>query len=252
MYELEQVYEEFPNELRKKFIDAANYVLDNVVFKAWNEQEMKENWRKRSLDQILRSNEINHLFPCLDAAVAATKYLYENRDDARLKLLTEKGAVGAFRDGKSRALHIDVLVELLHQGINYGLNIGCGDVILYKQVPIDSEDPLEEKYLTTRPEKHERFWVRTPFLVIRGKTIVDNASTPILNFLETEHNEVKAPYGITKEEFHRAPEIENKKSLLVTNEDYDPNASSTDNREWLVENLKYLSGLREYKYLRQI
>lgn len=245
---ISRIYEEFPEGVRRKFVDAANYVFDTLVFRAWNEQEMQEKWRKRSLDQILKSGEANHLFPCLDAGVVAVKYLNENGEDARLKLLTERGAVDAFRNGRARALHIDALVELPYAGVNYGLDIGCNDVILYKPVPSDSSDPLEEKYLTTRPEEHERFWHRTPFLLIDGQTIVRNQTTPILDFLSNEHNQIKVPYGIKKEEFYEAPAIGDKKSFLVTNEDYDSEASSADNKEWLAQNLEFLPGLKEYRY----
>lgn len=250
MQELEKVYNEFPDGLRNKFIDATNYVLSNFNFRAWDKQEMEEKWRERSLDQILKSGEINHLFPCVDAGAVATKYLYEKGEDVGLRLLTEKGAVDAFREGRARALHIDALVELPYQGIDYGLDIGCGDVILYKPVLSDSSDPIEEKYLTTRPEEHERFWYRTPFLKIRGEILVNNDSVPILNFLETEHNEVEVPYGIKEKDFYKAPTIEDKKSFLETNEDYDPVASSADNQEWLDKNLRFLLGLREYNYVR--
>jgi len=248
MKTVNQAYEEFPDEVRKKFVEATNYVLDNFIFKAWNEQEMKEKWRRRSLDQILESGEINHLFPCVDAGVVAAKYLHDNGENVRLNLLTERGAVDAFRKGKASALHIDALVELPFRGVNYGLDIGCGDVILYKPVLSGSSDPLEKKYLTTRPEEHERYWDRTPFLIVDGLTLVRNQFTPILNFLDTGNNKIVAPYGIKKGEFHRAPSVGDKKSFLVTNEDYDSEASSADNKGWLTENLQFLPGLREYRY----
>ncbi len=243
-----KAYREFPEEVKKKFVESANHVLDNFVFKAWDEAEMKEKWRKRSLSQILNSGEINHLFPCLDASAIAVKYLKEAGGSPRLKLLTESGAVDAFRNKKSRALHIDSFVELPYEGVNYCLNIGCGDVILYKPFPPDGSDELEEKYLTTRPEKHERFWHRTPFLVLDGKTMAENQEIPLLNFVNSEHNMANVPYGIEVEEFHEALSVNGKKSFLLTNQDYDLDASTADNREWLAQNLKFLPDLKEYRY----
>lgn len=246
---LEQAYRKIPMEVRRKFVDTANYVLDNVVFNVWNESKMRNSWRKRSLDDIVKSREINHLFPCIDTAALATKYLIENGENASIKLLTEKGAVDAFRQERSRALHIDAITELVYEGVQYGLDIGCGDLTLFKPILEIEKYNEEETYLTTRPEPHERIWRRTPFLKIRGKNLIENSSKPTLDFMETKYNLISIPYGIKKIDFHTFPDIKGKKGFLTTNEDYDQKASASDNKKWLTKNQDFLPGLKEYKYI---
>ena len=247
---LEEAYNLIPKEVKTVFIEAANYVLNNSKFTGWNEQKMKTQLRKRSLDTIVNSREINHLFPCADAAALATKYLTEKGEKVSIKFLTERGAVDAFRQGKSRAMHIDTITELFYQGVSYGLDIGCGDLTLFKPISGIEKFKEEEAYITTRPEEHERIWKRTPFLKIDGKTLIQNSSRQMLDLMDTASNLSTIPYSLKKSEFHTFPQIEGKESFLTTNEEYDPNASSSDNKIWLSIHQKFLPGLTEYKYER--
>ena len=239
----EQIKKEFPEEFRTEVVRLTNYVLDKVAFTAWAPERMRSSWRKRSLQNILREGEINHLFPCVDTAVLANSWALN--EDIKLKLLTEKGAVEAFRNGRARALHIDAITELTIRGQTYGFDIGCGDITLLKQVRNHDEETV---YLTTRQEEGEHFWQRTPFLSICATDISYN-NRSILNFLGTPFNKVAIPYNIKEAEFYEAPDIEGKGSFLDTNQDYDAESSGRDNEEWLKSQAEIFPNLIPYRYI---
>ena len=70
-----------------------------------------------------------------------------------------------------------------------------------------------------------------------------------LDFLETAHNLVKVPYGITKEDFYTAREVSGKDSVLRINcRDYNRQESASSNKKWLDANREFLPGLREFQY----
>ena len=239
----------FPKEVVERFVQTANYVLKSVVFTSWNEKQMKERWRKRSLSDVLQAKEINHLFPCIDTAAIATQFLYERGESPGLVLLTEKGAVKAFRDGKARALHIDAIVEIDYESQPYGLGIGCGDLNFLKENKSANKELEEKVYTTTRHEKGETTWKRTPFLVVNGTDLLKNKKIEILDFILSPFNQIKVPYNLKKEEFHVARTILGKKDFIQTNEEeYNPVASSRDNVEWLKQNKDIFPGLKKYAY----
>jgi hypothetical protein len=246
-----QNQDKFPDGLVQKLTETVNYVLDTLSFVSWDEEEMRRLWRKRSLNDVLRNPQANYLFPCLDTAALATDYLAHNNEDVYLKVLTEKGAMRAFREGKSRIMHIDSLVELIYDGVPYGLDIGCGDITLLRNT--ESKDrnisPEEEEYFTTRPENGERIWRRTPFLKIGGKDLISNSDLSPLDFIETDYNLVKVPYNINKNDFYNEKEIQGKERILKSNtQDYNSNNLTSYNKEWLKANKDFLPGLKEFKY----
>jgi hypothetical protein len=157
----------------------------------------------------------------------------------------------AFREGRARIMHIDSLIELVYDGIPFGLDIGCGDITLlrptyHKDSSISQE---EEGYFTTRPEDGERIWRRTPFLKVSGRDFIASPESSPLDFLETANNLVKVPYDITKEDFYTARDVPGKDNILKTNcRDYNIQDSISSNKEWLDINKKFLPGLREFQY----
>lgn len=241
----------FPRGLVQKLTEAVNYVLDTSRFVGWDEEKMRKLWRGRPLNDLLRNPEINHLFPCLDTAALATYYLAQKDENVYLKVLTEKGATNAFREGRARIMHIDSLIELVYDELPFGLDIGCGDITLLRPTyrKDSSISPEEEEYFTTRPEDGESVWRRTPFLKVRGRDFIASPKLSPLDFLETAHNLVKVPYDITKEDFYTAREVSGKDSILRTNcRDYNPQDSASSNKEWLDANKEFLPGLREFQY----
>jgi len=245
-----QNQDKFPKDLVQKLVETVNYVLDTSKFVGWDEGRMRKLWRGRPLNDLLKNPEINYLFPCLDTATLATYYLAQKDEEVYLKVLTEKGATHAFREGKARIMHVDSLIELVHNGISFGLDIGCGDITLLR--PTNNKDNSispEEEYFTTRPEEGEGIWRRTPFLKVNGSDFVSHPDLSPLDFLETIHNLVKVPYDITKEDFYTAREVSGKDSILRTNcRDYNPQDSVSFNREWLEGNKEFLPGLRKFQY----
>jgi hypothetical protein len=241
----------FPREVVSIFIDATNHVLDTLTFKAWDKETMKRCWRGRSLNDLLKNPEANHLFPCLDTALLATHYLASQGQDAYLKVLTEKGAVEAFKDGRARIMHIDSLAEINWKGKSYALDLGCGDItILTPIIPTEDEIPSEEvKYFTTRPEEGEQIWRRTPFLRLRGQEIKNNPDRSPLSFLYAPENLVKVPYCIDPGDFYRENMASGKPSIVSSNQEgYDPKSCSRYNEEWLDKNKDFLPGMRRFRY----
>lgn len=246
-----QNQDKFPRGLVQRLTEAVNYVLDNSRFVSWDEEKMRKLWRGRPLNDLLKNPEINHLFPCLDTAAFATNYLAQKDENVYLKVLTEKGATKAFREERARIMHIDSLIELVYDGISFGLDIGCGDITLLR--PTNNKDssisPEEEEYFTTRPEVGERIWRRAPFLKVSGRDFIASPELSPLDFLETGHNLVKVPYDMTREDFYTAREVSGKESILRTNcGDYNPQDSAFSNKEWLDANKEFLPGLREFQY----
>ncbi|MFH1711602.1 MAG: hypothetical protein ABH840_04785 [Nanoarchaeota archaeon] len=243
--------DKFPRGLVQRLTEAVNYVLDTSRLVGWDEEKMRKLWRGRPLNDLLRNPEINHLFPCLDTSAIATHYLAQKDEEVYLKVLTEKGATKAFREEKARIMHIDSLIELVYDGIPFGLNIGCGDITILR--PTNNKDssisPEEKEYFTTRPEDGERIWRRTPFLKVSGRDFITSPELSPLDFLETCHNLVKVPCDITKEDFYTARDVPGKDSILRTNyRDYNPLDSASFNKEWLDTNKEFLPGLREFQY----
>ena len=246
-----QNQEKFPKDLVLKIVETVNYVLDKSIFVSWEEAKMEELWRGRPLNDLLNNPEINYLFPCLDTAALATYYLAEKGEDVYFKVLTERGATTAFKEGRARIMHIDSLTELVYDGIPFGLDIGCGDITLLRPTynQGDSISSEEEEFLTTRPEAGEKIWRRTPFLKVSGRDFLSNPELSPLEFLERSHNLVRVPYGIRKEDFYTEREVSGKSSILKTNcKDYNPQDSASSNKAWLDSNKDFLPNLKEFQY----
>ncbi len=244
-----QNQDKFPEEVVAKLVEATNHVLGISKFVAWNEETMKRLWRGRPLKNLLKNPEINYLFPCLDTAALATSYLAEKGEDVYLKVLTEKGATNAFREGKAGIMHIDSLVELVHNGVPYSLDIGCGDIIILKPITNQCSNSLEQEFYTTRPEKGEQIWNRTPFLKVKGQEFVSHINLSPLDFLNIPQNLVEVPYDISKEDFYTSRDVGCKENILKTNQkDYNPQAARAFNKEWLETNKDFLPGLIAFTY----
>lgn len=248
----------FPKEIINIFIIAANYVLENSVFRKFSEDEIKNWWRNRSLRDIIERNKdpktnlysINHLFPCIDTSIIAAHYLRSNSYRATIKMFTEQGAFEEFRKGNRRIMHIDSVCRLEHKKKIYFLDIGCGDLTF--GVLRSRENP-EETYLTTRHETNESFWKRTPIAEVSGIgmypiTQYQNYIRTPSQFLNRNINQVKVPYGITVQDLRTEKAFEGKKSVFELNLDYNPEESRRYNKEWLGENKDFLKGLKEFRY----
>jgi len=244
-----QNQDKFPGEVVAKLVDATNHALSVSKFIAWDEITMKRLWRGRPLKDLLKHPEINHLFPCLDTATIATHYLARKGEDVYLKVLTEKGATEAFKQERARIMHVDSLVELIHQGVPYCLDIGCGDITILTPTKNTSSDSLEQEYHTTRHEQGEGIWTRTPFLRVKGQDLVRHADLSPLDFLDNDKNLVKVPYGVSREDFYASRNVEGKENILRINKrDYNPEAARTFNRQWIEDNKDFLPGLKEFRY----
>jgi len=198
--------DKFPGKVVEIFVAATNHVLSTLKFAAWDEATMKRQWRGRSLQALSENPEVNYLFPCLDTALLATAYLTSQGEEAYLEVLTEKGATKAFKSEKARIMHIDSLVRIELEGRPYLLDIGCGDVTLL--TPVDEETREEVRYYTTRHNKGEEIWTRTPFLRVDGEIIQDNQNNAPLDFLTSKHNLVRAPFIIRKTDFYRENQVD--------------------------------------------
>ena len=237
---------EFPSYVVEKFIEATNYVLETVTFRAWDEGQMRARWRRNSLNSLLEIKEINHLFPCIDTAILATSFLTREGEDSSLALLTEEGAMKAFRGGRKRVMHIDSTAELTYDGVTYKLDIGCGDITLIK--PSDTENT----YLTTRPEPNEKEWERRPFFRMKGKVIEDHPDIPVLSFIESPHNTiVPTPYAyvITLNNLHTVNPVSGEANILTTNkEQFNIEEARAFNKKWVNANRDLLPGIKEFRY----
>jgi len=240
--------DKFPLELRKKFVDATNYVLFEVDFTSWNSEKMKKLWRGRSLTGLLKDPEINHLFPCMDTTILGVTYLSSRGENVFYKILTAKGATKSFRENRASIMHIDSLIELEHNGVFYGLDIGCGDLTLLRPASRDEKiSSEEENYFTTRPEVGEQIWTRSALLRVAGKTLLENPGISPMDFLNSSDNLVKVPYGITKEDIYSSLPRLGQEDVLTTNQkNYDPDASSRQNFEWIRQNKDFLPGMIQF------
>ena len=179
---LESRMNEFPLEVIRPFILAANHVFETVSYQAWNPQEMRTKWRKRPASSILSDGDVNHLYPCVDTAVLATNYLQGLGLNPRFRVVTDKGAVDEFRQKRAQHVHIDSWVELDYDGKSYGLDIGSGDLTLVKTISHKRKDH-NKPFFTTRFEEYSQTWWRTDVLLLNGIVLLQSPDTPVLDFL---------------------------------------------------------------------
>ncbi len=241
-----KLMEMFSSEAVGRAIPAINQVLEAVYFTSWDEQEMSEKWRKRNFLDIIAEGDVNHLYPCIDTGVLATGIFYKNKEKEYLRIMTDKGALEQFRKGKACAVHLDCAVELEHNGVLYGFDIGCGDLTLTRLKP--NQDPASEQecYLTTRPEKHSREWHRTSIFLSPATDNLPLVEKPVFDLLETNHNLVYAanrriPYGLTKQELHKVIEVPGEDNPLTTNTNFDAQACQEFNDLWTMDFNDYWS-----------
>jgi hypothetical protein len=239
----------FPKEVVELFIEAANFVLDNLEFVPWKIEKMRQMWGKRSLKNLLMDPQTNYLFPCLDTAILAVHYLTISGVPSYLKLLTEKQAVNKFHKKKARVMHLDSLVEVTHKNIPYSLEIGSGDLTFL--TPLDIYSSGEEiEYFTTQHDPGNTIWTRSPFLMIDGKLIEKYPEFPPLDFLESEQNLISVPYRLNTSDFQKEQRVKSKPSLFDINKrDYNKEALVAYNESWTKANADFLNGLKSFLYI---
>ncbi len=245
--------DKFPDEVVEKFVEISNGVLSSVNFVAWNEEEMKTNWRKRPLAEIVTSGEINHLFPCIDAAAFAANYVYQKNNGAEIYkphilLLTEKQSVDSHRKKESRIIGVDALLELTFGEKQFYLGIGCGDLNLLRRTE-EKTDAGEISFYTTRHEEDQSIWRRMPFLRVFAGDLKMNAlyASP-LELLNTDSNKIVTPCNLTTDDFLTQNEIPGKPNYFKTNTEYSPQDCIKDNKSWTEANKDFLSGLVNFRY----
>ena len=251
----------FPANAVARAIPGINHVLDSVCFTSWNSQEIVDKLTKRSYADIVRDGDVNHLFPCLDTAVVGGHYFFRTSEPGYLRLMTDKGALDQFRRGRANLVHLDCVIELEHEGVLYGFDIGCGDITLIRLKPNQNPDSEQVVYLTSRPELGSREWNRTSLLLMPFSSHSHLISRPIFDLLETNLNLVYAngrlPYGLTKKEILTYKDVPGEQNLITANTDFDAEACQEFNNLWTEDFNDYWAEragrdfpkLRTYRYL---
>jgi len=230
----------FPAYVVSRAIPVINQVLDSVFFTSWNAQEIAGKLTQRSYFKIINDGEVNHLYPCIDTAVLATYPFFKDQENGCLRIMTDKGALEQYRNGRANLVHLDCIFEIPHDGILYGFDIGCGDLTLTKLKP-DQDPNLEQAvYLTSRPEKHSREWHRTSILVIPFSRHPRLQNNPVLDLLETNENLIYRlnsgiPLGLTRPEIVTCKEVPGKDNPITTNTNFDPVACQEFNNLWTAD-----------------
>ncbi len=241
-----------PQELVEHIHTSWNFISETAMFTAWGPEEMRERWRHRALNDIRSQGTINHLFPCIDNALLASKALNMRNIPANVTLYTSRSELDAYRAGQRRVIHTDAIIEM-PEG-RFG--IGCADISVLTLVGANHEQTIFDAwFIGQQDEQHpekpkvER-WERTPYLSVSNTTIFDHPNSPILHFLRSPHNKVQPPYNLTLDELQNSRTVPGKPHIFDSNaQDYSPQA----NNEWsqkftkLVE--KEIPGLRPWTYI---
>jgi hypothetical protein len=230
-----EYWRSIPEEAVRILVPAVNHVLRNHVYTGWNEKEMRSKWRRRALEEI---NELNGLFPCMDAAAVAVDHLHRRGIESRLRVVTDPKVVELFRQGKEPALHIDAWPEVEVGGTWYGMDIGAGDeyfAFLDKGESPRSEFPDEQVFSTTRPEAGDRFWYRKTVMLVPGKAVYEHSNVPILNLMQFGNsvNLVEVPDQLTSGEFRRTKILDPEEHrIFVENKEYNIEGTRDFTAKW--------------------
>lgn len=241
------IMKEFPQKVREKVVEAANHVLSRVCFVPWTKGQMSQFWRRRSLNQIEGSGEVNYTVPCIDTSALAVNYLRDNGKRASMVLYTDNGAAERFLRGEKAKLHLDAAALFMFRKEVYGFDIGSSDVTLFKRNgSYDKEG--QEVLLTTRFEDGEREWHRTPVSLIFGGDVARFPGEPLVELL-LRRNRLSLPFGLKREDFYRTVEPPPDGDAFLNNaETFNKEDLERYNLEWLEASKDIFPGMNPFVY----